>query len=262
MTLAATVEGIGLVGPGLAGWGASRERLAGMAPFEVAPTAIPSPEVLPANERRRAGKTIKLALAAGLEAARMAGLDAKDLPAIFASSGGEGENCHAICEALAGDDRLISPTRFHNSVHNAAAGYWGIATGAMAPSDAIAAYDASFAAGLLEALVRLACDPAKPTLLIAYDTPYPYPLSEVRPMADSFAVALVLAAGGGAGPRIDARVEDGAPTAMKDAALESMRRSIPAARSLPLLRALAGGVPSTVALEYLEGRSLVLEVRS
>jgi hypothetical protein len=261
MTLAATVEGIGLVGPGLEGWSTSRARLAGTQRYEPLPTAIPSPEVLPANERRRAGKTIKLALAAGLEAARMAGRDAKDLPAIFASSGGEGDNCHAICEALASDDRLISPTRFHNSVHNAAAGYWGIATGAMAPSDAIAAYDASFAAGLLEALVRLASDPAQPTLLIAYDTPYPHPLSGVRPMADSFAVALVLAASSAAGPRIEARIEDAAPTAMEDAALEALRHAIPAARSLPLLHALASDDSSTLALEYLEGRSLRLVVR-
>jgi hypothetical protein len=260
MTLAATVEGIGLVGPGLAGWDASRARLDAHEAFEPGETVIPSPELLPANERRRAGKTIKLALAAGLEAARMAGRDAKDLAAIFASSGGESENCHAICEALAGPDRLISPTRFHNSVHNAAAGYWGIATGAMAPSDAIAAYDASFAAGLLEALVRLAADPAQPTLLIAYDTPYPFPLSGVRPISDSFAVALVLSAQG-RGARIEAALEPGAPTTMADAALESMRTAIPAARSLPLLAALAAGKDAALALEYIGSRSLRVEVR-
>ena len=49
----------------------------------------------------------------------------------------------------------ISPTRFHNSVHNAAAGYWGIATGATAAANALCAYDASFGAGLLEALTQV-----------------------------------------------------------------------------------------------------------
>jgi hypothetical protein len=263
MTLAATVEGIGLVGPGLAGWSAARERLAGREPFVPASTAIPVPEALPATERRRSGKTVRLALAAGLEAARMAGREARDLATIFASSGGESENCHAICEALAGDDRLISPTRFHNSVHNAAAGYWGIATGAMAPSDAIGAYDASFAAGLLEALVRLAADPAQPVLLIAYDTPYPEPLHGARPISDSFAAALLLSAPGAAsGARIEARLEDGAPTPMDEAALESVRTGIPAARSLPLLRALALDAPACVALEYLGSQSLVVELRA
>jgi hypothetical protein len=256
------VEGVGLVGPGLAGWSASRAILARRGAYTASPTAIPMPEALPATERRRSGKTVRLALAAGLEAARMAGCDASTLAAIFASSGGENENCHAICEALAGDDRLISPTRFHNSVHNAAAGYWGIATAAMAPSDAIAAFDASFTAGLLEALVRLASDSAQPTLLIAYDTPYPEPLHTARPIADSFAVALVLTAGGARpGPRIEARVEDRAPETMDDASLEAVRRGIPAARSLPLLQALALGTPGEVALEYLDGGSLCVRVQ-
>ena len=261
MTLAATVEGIGLVGPGLAGWSASRAILAGSAPHAPGATVIPLPEALPATERRRSGKTVRLALAAGLEAARMAGHDAGTLAAIFASSGGESENCHAICEALASADRLISPTRFHNSVHNAAAGYWGIATGAMAPSDAIGAFDASFAAGLLEALVRLATDPGQPVLLIAYDTPYPHPLDVARPIADAFAVALVLAANGAkSGPRIEAELDDRAVEAMDDASLEAVRRGIPAARSLPLLRALALDATGEAALEYLDGRSLRVRV--
>ena len=262
MTLAATVEGIGLVGPGLAGWSASCAVLAAGAAYAPSPTVIPMPEALPATERRRSGKTVRLALAAGLEAARMAGREARGLAAIFASSGGESENCHAICEALAGADRLISPTRFHNSVHNAAAGYWGIATGAMAPSDAIAAYDASFAAGLLEALVRLASDPAQPVLLIAYDTPYPQPLHATRPITDSFAVALVLATGEGKdGARIEATLEERAAGTMDDPALEEVRRTIPAARALPLLRALARGTPGEATLEYLDGRSLRVRVR-
>ena len=262
MTLAATVEGVGLVGPGLAGWSAARARLAGLEPFEPARTSIPAPDLLPATERRRAGKTVKLALAAGLEATRMARREARSLATIFASSGGEAENCHEICEALAGEDRLISPTRFHNSVHNAAAGYWGIATGAMAPSDAIGAFDASFAAGLLEALVRLKAEPARAVLLIAYDTPYPRPLDDVRPIADSFAVALVLSGEAREGvPRIEAALAPAAPTQLADPALEAARRGIPAARSLPLLRALALGSPATVALEYLGGQALRVEVR-
>ena len=263
MTLAATVEGVGLVGPGLASWSAARAILAGREPFAHAATVLPVPEALPATERRRAGKTVRLVLGAGLEAARMAGREAKTLAAIFASDGGENENCHAICEALASDDRLISPTRFHNSVHNAAAGYWSIATGAMAPSDAIAAFDASFAAGLLEALVRLAANPRQPVLFVGYDTPYPEPLNGVRPIADSFAVALVLTADDAPGKlRIEARLGSEASTALDDAGLERVRTGIPAARGLPLLRALALDRASSVALEYLGGQSLHVEVRS
>ncbi len=114
------------------------------------------------------------------------------LATVFAASGADGHNCHAICEQLATDDRQISPTRFHNSVHNAAAGYWGIATGSMAPCQVICAYDASFGAGLLDALGQVVLD-RQPTLLIAYDSEYPEPLHATRPLPDVAGVAVLLA---------------------------------------------------------------------
>jgi len=255
VTLAAIVRGIGLVGPGLDGWDACRDMLAGRAPFARAKTVVPAPEALPATERRRAGVAVKLALAAGLEAARAARCEPGECAAVFASSGGETENCHAICEALASEDRLISPTRFHNSVHNAPAGYWGIATGATQAADCIAAFDASATAGLLEALVRVANEPARAVLLLAYDCPYPDPLRAVRPIPEAFAVGMVLTSDG-EGPRLQASLGPGAPDAMADAGLESLRREIPAARLLPLLAAIAAGGARSVALEYLDGTVL------
>ena len=112
---------------------------------------------------------------------------------MFSSSGGDGLNCHLLCEALAGPDRLLSPTRFTNSVHNAAAGYWHIATHSMAPSTSLCAFDASFGAGLLEAAVQ-ACSTPGPLLLVAADTPYPAPLHAARPLPDSMGLAMVLSA--------------------------------------------------------------------
>jgi hypothetical protein len=257
MRLAARVEGLGLVGPGLASWSEARGILSGTVPYVHKPAVIPAPEALPAVERRRAGKCVRISLAAGLAAAADAGRDARDLAAIFTSSTGDGENLHAICEALASDDRLISPTRFHNSVHNAPAGYWGIATGAMKPSDCIAAFDGSFCAGLVEAMGRVAADPALPVLLIAYDAPYPEPLYAVRPVPDSFGVAMVLASGE---PNLSIETTREAPTRLPDPALEAVRRSIPAARALPLLALLARGEPGRVVLEYLSDVSLAVEV--
>jgi len=262
MALAARVEGVGLVGPGLAGWEESRAILAGKKPYVASPTAIPTPEALPATERRRAGKSVKLALAAGLAAARASGREPRDLAAVFASSTGDGENLHAICEALASDDRLISPTRFHNSVHNAPSGYWGIATGATEAADSLAAFDASFGAGLLEAMGRVAADPARPVVLIAYDAPYPQPLHATRPIPDGFAVGLVLASASEAsrGRTLEIAMRGEPPGAMADAALEELRRAIPAARSLPLLALLAADTPGHATIEYLDGRALDVRV--
>ena len=260
MKLAARVEAIGLVGPGLDGWEPARAILAGHAAYSPLATRIPAPEALPAVERRRAGKSVKLALAAGIAAAGDAKRDARELTAVFASSTGDGENLHAICEALASDDRLISPTRFHNSVHNAPSGYWGIATGATAPADSLAAFDASFGAGLVEAIGRIAAEPERGVVLISYDAPYPEPLHATRPIPDGFAAALVLASPsvGAHGTTITLETTRDAPSTMGDAALEAVRREIPAARALPLLALIASGRPGRTVIEYLEGLSLAV----
>ncbi|HEX3097027.1 MAG TPA: beta-ketoacyl synthase chain length factor [Usitatibacter sp.] len=261
MSLSARIRGVGLVGPGLAGWALAREALAGRAPYVTGPTVLPAPEALPATERRRAGKCVKLALATGLEAAAAAGLDPASLATVFASSSGDGENCHAICETLASDDRMISPTRFHNSVHNAPAGYWSIATGATASADCIAAFDASFGAGLLEALARLAAEPRDPVMLLAYDAPYPEPLHGARPIPDAFGVALALGAADArsGGPLLRVDLAAMKPTRMELPALEALRAGIPAARALPLLALLASGRGGTVAIAYLDDLALRIE---
>jgi len=259
-SLSAWVEGVGVLGPGLPDWPAAVRVLRAQQPWQSAPTVLPAPQCLPAAERRRTGAVVKLALAVGLEAARHAGADAASLPAVFTSSGGDGANCHEICEVLASPERLISPTRFHNSVHNAAAGYWGIATGATAACNALCAYDASFGAGLLEAMAQVAVE-ERPVLLIAYDASYPEPLRSARPIPDAFGVALVLAprAGAGALAQLQARLTDEPADALPDAQLERLRSAIPAARSLPLLAQLARRSPGRVVLEYLE-RGLAVEV--
>jgi hypothetical protein len=262
MKLSARIEGVGLVGPGIAGWREARSILAGKERYEPQRTVIPTPDALPPVERRRAGKCVRMALAAGLAAAEDAGRAPKDMAAIFTSSTGDGEILHAICETLASEDRQISPTRFHNSVHNAPAGYWGIATGAMQPSDSLGAFDASFGAGLVEALGRLAADPSVPVLLIAYDAPYPEPLFSVRPVPDSFGVGIVMSAAQGERGLATLSMEttSRAATRLDDGLLEAMRIAIPAARSLPLLALLAGEGSGEAVIGYLDDLSLAVEV--
>ena len=259
--LAAYVDGIGLLGPGIGDWPAGARLLAGETAWVHAPTVLPAPECLPSAERRRTGTVVRLALAVGLEATARAGADPAALAAVFTSSGGDGQNCHEICQVLASAERHLSPTRFHNSVHNAAAGYWGIATGATPASNALCAYDASFGAGLLEALTQVAVERTS-VLLIAYDASYPEPLHLHRPIPDAFGVALVLAPAASAASqaRLAASLTDAPADGMAEAALDSLRLSIPAARSLPLLAHLARRTSGCVVLDYLDGRRLAVDV--
>lgn len=262
--LEAWIAGVGIVGPGLPDWPTAKAILGGALPYVHADAVLPAPALLPPAERRRTGRAVKISLAIGLEAIADAGLEAKSLATVFSSSGGDGENCHAICETLASDDRQISPTRFHNSVHNAPAGYWSIATGAMAPSSCLCAYDASFAAGLLEAMAQAAVE-RQPIALLAYDTGYPEPLLSKRPIREPLGVALVItperpATADKPAWRLRAQMGGGAPTAMADATLEGLRQSIPAARALPLLKAMARGEDGPVTLAAWDDTPLTVEV--
>ena len=260
----AYVEGIAILGPGLLGWEASRAVLAGAAPYRAEAAVVPPSDLLPPAERRRTGLPVKLALAVGREAFLSAGRDAAATPTVFTASCGDGQNLHDMCESLASPEREVSPTRFHNSVHNAAAGYWGIATRSREASTSLCAYDASFGAGLLEAMAQVAVDRV-PVALLAYDQPYPEPLHRARPIGGVFAAALVLAPErtGRAAATIEVALEAEAasPTAMPDAELERARLTIPAARSLPLLAALARGAETTVVLDYLDGGRLRVAVQ-
>lgn len=257
--LQAWIEGIGLIAPGLPDWPTARAVLQGQHPWTAAPSVLPAPELLPTAERRRASRVVKLALALGLQAAGPR--DVTTLATVFSSSGADGHNCHTLCEQLAGDDRHISPTRFHNSVHNAAAGYWGIASRSMEPCQVLCAYDASFGAGLMEALAQVASTPC-PVLLIAYDSEYPEPLHAMRPVPDCAGVALLLTpqASDRAQAHIGLAVSSQTPQPLRHAALEPLRQAIPALRCLPLLEQLASAQAGTVHIDHLPGMPLAIEV--
>ncbi len=259
--LTAYLDGIGLIGPGLDSWLAAGPILAGTAPYESRPLTVAAPQSLPPAERRRTGLAIKVALAVAQEAVATAQLDARQLAAVFSSSGADNDNCDAICKVLASDDRHISPTRFHNSVHNAPAGYWGIASGAMTPATVLCAHDGSFGAGLLEALTQVAVE-GWGTLLVTYDMPYPEPLHAKRPLPAAFGIALALMPERSAQSlaRIELSLSDAAPDALAKPELEALRRAIPCARGLPLLQAVARGGGGRVILDYLASLRLAVAI--
>jgi len=261
MKVAAYVGGIGVLGPGLGNWPDASAVLSGQRPYAPAPTVLPMPTLLPATERRRTGRVVKLALAVALEATTRAGAEPANLPSVFSSSGGDGHNCHEICQALALEPREISPTRFSNSVHNASSGYWSIATGAERESTVLCAFDASFCAGLLEALTQVVVD-EESILLVAYDSEYPDPLHAKRPVPDAFGTALVLTPHREAGSlaRIEATLGCEPIDSLTDPHLEALRVSIPAARSLPLLRQLAMHERGRTVLEYLDVSNAIVQV--
>jgi hypothetical protein len=167
----------------------------------------------------------------------------------------------AILDALQDPDGVaISPTQFHNSVHNAPAGYWHIAVGSTAPSVSLGGHDFSFASGLLMAVTAVVTR-GRPVLLCAYDAPIPPPLALVRPTGMSFAAAFVLRPATAEGTALALRYVARPAEAMPPAdALDALALENPAACSLPLLRALAAHREAALQLPLLEDAHLDLRL--
>ena len=235
--LTATLEGIGFWATGLPSWQAACDFVASDA-LPVDAPARPSPQLLAPNERRRAPESVALALEVALAACTAAGRDPQVLPSVFASMHGDLAITDYMCATLASEPTAISPTKFHNSVHNAAAGYWTIGNGCVEPTTAISSFDASFAQGLLEALVQLRAG-APAVLLAAYDAPSVGPLAAVSRSVGLLGGALVLSGSPRAGaPQLRCTLVD-ADAPPPSGALARVAGGNAMAPMLPLFQALA-----------------------
>lgn len=259
MSLVADVIGVSVWGPGLEGWAASRAILAGEAPYVPHPSPAPLPALLQPTERRRTGPVVRLALVVAQEAAAASGLPPGSLRSVFGSSNGDGVVVGGILDTLArtaDGERAVSPTGFHNSVHNAAAGYWTIATGSREPATCLGCSDHTWAASLLTAMVDVSGE-GRPVLLCCYDHPLPAPLQALRPTTDPFGVGLVLRPAGDA-PRL-ARLHvrydpaPAEPALPRNPLLRPLAAGNAIGQALPLLEALARGGADTQAVGYLDG---------
>lgn len=185
------VEGIGFWASRLPGWDIARQVLRGKAQAPETPAQRPAPALLPPAERRRAPGTVAVALEVAARACESAGRDPKTLPSVFASTHGDLAISDAICATLAKTPSLTSPTRFHNSVHNAAAGYWTIGTGCVKPYTALSGYFSTFGQGLLESAVQASCGNTA-VLYVAYDIEARGPVETMQPSRGVLAGALVI----------------------------------------------------------------------
>lgn len=250
------IEGIAFWAPTLPGWPIARAAFRDEGGLVEPPAKRPAPEILAPAERRRAPDSVALALEVAAAAARSANREPGSLASIFTSSHGDLAVNDYMCSTLASTPTLISPTRFHNSVHNAASGYWTIGAGCRAASSALTAYDRSFAAGLLEAATQCAADD-EPVLLVACDVQAVGALATVTASSGLLAAAVVVApwhSGDAAAGAIDhgafsASLFAGAATVppLRSAAARSLAGNA-MADALPFLEALACGGTAPIGL--------------
>ena len=151
----------------------------------------PKPEIIPANERRRAPLPVKLAVESSWQATQSAGLDPKDLACVFVSGLGDTQLTDYMCKVLATENMQLSPTKFHNSVHNAAAGYWTISTGCMKAANSVAGFNESVSLAILEAVTQCVQEQA-PVQITFYDAPSSEILKPLLKNDQSFSASLII----------------------------------------------------------------------
>jgi hypothetical protein len=245
-------------------WAEARAMLQGRLRYVPDAQARPETKLLPARERRRSTAAVRLALEVGKQAVDAAGEDSANLTSVFSSSSGDLDILDYMCKTLAGGQTELSPTRFHNSVHNAPAGYWTIGTGCHAPSTSLSAGDESFAAGLLEASLR-ALSAGGSVLYVAYDAPAPFPVSEAYPITAPFGTALIVTGDAGARPvaaalELEICKRPIGTSRIAGDSLDSLMRANPIAASLPLLAALAGAGCGEIVLALSPTSGLAVKV--
>lgn len=257
------IDGVAFWAPTLPGWDIARAALRGEGAVQDPPAKRPSPQLLPPAERRRAPDTVALALEVATAAVAASGHDPKTLPSVFVSAHGDLAINDHLCSMLASTPTLISPTKFHNSVHNASAGYWTMGVGCHEASTALTAFEFSFANGLLAAAIQCTAD-RRPVLLVGFDVPVTGALASVTRSEGLLGVALVLSPDKSvhSGPGFEWALvpgESDPPPALQSPAARALAGNA-LADALPFFEALARGEPTALHLPLSSRQSLALRL--
>jgi hypothetical protein len=233
------VRGVGFWAPGYgdaAAW-CRREADASIERPDAAPLEGPL--------RRRSSELTRMAVDVLVQATEQAGCDLASVPTIWATAHGEHTTALRLLAMMRRGEGKLSPTHFHNSVHNTASGYASISTGNTTASSTLTGGGELVAAALLEAICCVETDAESVVLVLADE-----PLKGAFARADStqpLALSLCLSS----------RPEGAVAT------LSSLRRehvsahkpeshfgALHIAAAIPLLEHVTRGRPGCVALEF------------
>jgi hypothetical protein len=234
------VRSVGLWTPGFA----SPEAWCRAEPDAEESANTPPARLLEGNLRRRAPGLSRMSVEVFEQAALRAGCDAAVTPSVWATAHGEHTTALRLLKMMLRGEGKLSPTHFHNSVHNTPSGYASIATGNVSSSTTLTGGAELVMSALLEAWCRLATGGGDVLVVLAderLETPFESP-GMTAPLALSFCLS--------ARP-------DGACAVLSDLrrdAVAPIKAQAPfgplyVSAALPLLQQIVGRRPGTVALE-------------
>jgi hypothetical protein len=138
--------------------------------------------------RRRATPLTRMAVEVFQQVTIDADCDPGSIPTVWATAHGEHSPAIKLLGMMQQGEGKLSPTHFHNSVHNTAGGYASIATGNVAPSTTFTGGPELVASSLLEAWCLLDSSGSDVALVIADEALKP-PFEQVvdpAPLAIAF----------------------------------------------------------------------------
>ncbi len=207
----------------------------------------PGIDLLSGPLRRRATALTRMAVEVFRQATTEAGHDPATVPSVWATAHGEHSTAIRILEMMRRGEGKLSPTHFHNSVHNTASGYASIATGNCAPSTTLSGGAELVASTFLEGICRLEAGDKDVVLVLADEPP--------RPPFDQESVSVPLALAFSLSNRRDGAL--GVLSGFRRDAVGAVKHherfgGLFVGAALPLLERIVLGRPGTVPLE-LEG---------
>ena len=232
------IESVAFWSPTLPDWPTARAVFRGEGFVSGEGQRIPAPSGLPPGERRRAPESVALALHVAEAAMAGARCSPQDVLSVFTSAHGDLPVIDHLCSTLVHDPRMVSPTRFVHSIHNAPAGVWSMLHQNRHAHAAISAGEYSYACGLLEAAMTAQTE-QRPVLLVAYDTAAVGALTHTTHSAAPMALAMVLQPGSPAADQASLRWRLDPPEAEKSGSLSPQAQALPPNGMSPALPWLA-----------------------
>ncbi len=190
---------------GIALWAPGFDDLARLAAGDRLPDPLikaPKAEILPARLRRRCSLLTRMSAEVVAKASAQAAIDTSLATVVLASVYGEIRTTGQLLVMMAEEPGSpLSPTRFHNSVHNTPIGYLSIACSNHQGSTAISAGPRTLAMAMLEAATVIAAGEG-PVVVVIVEEPLPEGLALDGGTYDALAVAFVVESARDAGIRV------------------------------------------------------------
>lgn len=232
------VTGVGLFTPG---YGSARAWCEGK---EDPSVEKPEAALLDGALRRRATPLTRLAIDAFAQATAMSGSDLTTIPTVWATAHGEHTPAIKMLAMMKTGEGRVSPTQFHNSVHNTAGGYASIASNNTTCSTTVTGGSELVGAALLEAWC-LVSERGGDVAVVFADEPLMAPFEQALPTAPLSAALVLSSSAEGALARLDKLERLDVPVVEGDARFGALY----VAAAVPLVERVIRREPGRVSLE-------------